>query len=277
MLISSGCLLLLACGVVQLLLARSSPRAAVATTAVAAAAQLLWLRLDPARVAEGGSTLVAFLLACGALGASHRMLARRAAEWRALCDIDEATGCLNRRGFASRLDAAAIDAMRTGAPVALLALDLDHFKLVNDRFGHLAGDGVLAEVSAALIGTVGRRGAVARLGGEEFAVLLPDTDAELAGVMAELLVETVRTMRPVSLPGGVQLTMSVGIASERIHDAGTADALRARADGALYAGKRSGRDRALLWAPGVHSHATPIRASAGIVPRTRTGPRAALR
>lgn len=261
MLIASGCLLLLACALVQVLLSCSMRRAALAVVVAMLTLQLTWV---PS--AEGNASLIAaFCLACASIFLAHRRHAARLERLVVLCDVDEGTGCLNRRGFAARLESAAADGMRTGAPVALLALDLDHFKQVNDRFGHLAGDAVLGEVSATLMETVGERGVVARLGGEEFAVLLPGTDAEGAGVMAEQVLAALRGRRLQALPASVRLTMSIGIASERILDHGTSDSLRARADEALYAGKRSGRDRALLWAPGVHSHATPARGMPSIV------------
>lgn len=255
----SACLLLLACATVQVVLVFWSRRAALAVVVLTGVVQATWAHSAQLPATESIPLLAAFLMACAAMDWAHRRAGTRHDALVALCDVDEATRCLNRRGFASRLERAADVALGSGAPLALLALDLDHFKLVNDRFGHLAGDAVLAELSAALMHAVGDRGIVARLGGEEFAVLLGDTDAEGAGVMAERLLATCRGLRLHALPSSVRLTMSIGIAAERIHDAGTTDSLRARADEALYAGKRSGRDRALLWAPGVHSHATPVR------------------
>lgn len=208
-------------------------------------------------------TLACFWPVALSLVVEHRAARVRLEALTELCDVDEATGCLNRRGFARQLQRAA--GARAGASVSLLALDLDHFKQVNDRFGHLSGDAVLREVGASLRDAVGDAGVVARLGGEEFAILLPDADAEMAGVMAERALGLLRALRPQALPEDVRLTMSVGIASERMDDANATDALRARADEALYAAKRNGRDRVLLWPPGVHSHATPIRSSAAIV------------
>lgn len=274
---SSACLLLLACAAVQGLLARRSRRAALATTVLAGAVHAVLAQRTGLAATESAWLLAAFLVACATMDWAHRRARARENALATLCDVDEATRCLNRRGFRTRLEHAAALALRSEMPVALLALDLDHFKLVNDRFGHLAGDAVLAEVSEALMRAVGDHGVVARLGGEEFAVLLGDTDAEGAGVMAEHILATCRGLRFQALPPSVRLTVSIGIATERIHDAGTTDALRARADEALYAGKRSGRDRALLWAPGVHSHATPARSMAAIGTGTTTGPRAVHR
>jgi diguanylate cyclase (GGDEF)-like protein len=234
----------------------SGRRAAVAIAAIASAAHLALSRHDLTAPGPTWTLLGAFWIACAAMLAVHQAHLRRHDALAALCDVDDTTGCLTRRGFTARLDAAMAEAIGTGAPVALIALDLDHFKRVNDRFGHLSGDAVLSAIGSALRRVAGTQGSVARLGGEEFAVLLRATDAEDAGVAAERVLAALRGLVFDGLPG-LRLTMSAGIAVERVHHAGMAGALRARADEALYAAKRSGRDRALLWAPGVRSHATP--------------------
>lgn len=186
-----------------------------------------------------------------------------------MIESDPATGCLNRRGFARALDDALNVATRTRTDVSLLALDLDYFKQINDKYGHNVGDLVLSEVAATLAETVGSDGVVARLGGEEFTVLLPGADAETAGVMAERMLLDVRNNCCSSLAPGSFVTMSIGIASERINSMRDGAALRARADEALYMAKREGRDRILLWAPGVRSLATPAAAMAAIVTQPR--------
>jgi diguanylate cyclase (GGDEF)-like protein len=152
--------------------------------------------------------------------------------------------------------------------VALLAIDLDHFKQINDRHGHNVGDLVLSEVAAALAETVGAEGVVARLGGEEFSVLLPGADAETAGVIAERMMDRLRKSCASLAPGSV-VTMSVGIAAERVSSLADGAALRARADEALYLAKRGGRNRVLLWAPGVRSMGTPHAAMAVIASEPR--------
>jgi diguanylate cyclase (GGDEF)-like protein len=260
--LTSGWLLLLACLPIQRLAVLGRARAAIAVAVTASIGQLALAGPDATIISL--SALPCFWAVVAAMLVEHRAAAYRLETLTALCDVDEATGCLNRRGFTRHLERAAASAARTGAPVALLALDLDHFKQVNDRFGHLSGDAVLSEVSASLRRTVSTAGVVARLGGEEFAILMPEADAEMAGVMAERTLASLRDLRLEALPADVRLTMSAGIASERMDDVHSSDALRARADEALYAAKRSGRDRALLWPPGVHSHATPIRSSAAI-------------
>ena len=195
------------------------------------------------------------------------------AELGPMVNADPATGCLNRRGFAIQLERALGDARRRRAEVALLAVDLDHFKQINDRFGHLVGDEVLYEVATILTEAVSEEGIVARMGGEEFTVLLPWADAEAAGAVAERIMTRLRTRGCQALPPGTSVTASIGIAAERIVDANVGSALRARADEALYAAKRSGRDRILLWAPGVRSNATPPMSMAAIARRSGESPR----
>ena len=195
------------------------------------------------------------------------------AELAPLVNADPATGCLNRRGFALHLERALIDARRRRGEIALLALDLDHFKQINDRFGHLVGDEVLYEVAAMITEAVSEEGVVARMGGEEFTVLLPWADSESAGAVAERIMERLRERQCRALPPGTTVTMSIGIAAERITDSNIGSALRARADEALYAAKRSGRDRVLLWASGVRSHATPPTSMAAITRRSGERPR----
>jgi diguanylate cyclase (GGDEF)-like protein len=261
---SFGWLLLLACVLVQGTAALRGIRAAQAVALVIA---LLYMyvasRVEGAGLADGLTT-VAFLLASAAIIYAHQRSAAHVEELLDLCDVDEATECLNRRGFARRLARLVTDSARRGDEIALVALDLDHFKLVNDRYGHLTGDQVLHEVGVLLVEEVGSHGVVARMGGEEFAALLPRMDAEAAGVMAERILEELRTMRFAALPADARLTMSAGIAVERVATTEQGAALRARADEALYAAKRSGRDRALLWPPGVPSNSTPSGSLPGI-------------
>ena len=162
---------------------------------------------------------------------------------------DPLSGCVNRRGFDQELTRALARAERAAAPVALLAVDIDHFKRINDDFGHAAGDAVIRAVGA-LLRELARAGdVVARTGGEEFVVILPGADEAGAGALARRIVDAVRAHRFEALSGRT-VTVSVGVAAELVQDAEVAEALRARADEALYAAKRTGRDRAVVWAPG---------------------------
>ncbi|MET0684166.1 MAG: sensor domain-containing diguanylate cyclase [Solirubrobacteraceae bacterium] len=144
---------------------------------------------------------------------------------------DALTGALNRRGLAERLEAL----VAAGRAFAVVLLDLDHFKAVNDRHGHAEGDRVLAEAARALATTLRRDDAVARFGGEEFAILMPDARAE------ELLERVTRLRAAVASVrvAGAPVRCSAGVAGWPEHS----DVLRA-ADAALYSAKRGGRDRA---------------------------------
>jgi diguanylate cyclase (GGDEF)-like protein len=166
---------------------------------------------------------------------------------------DPLTGCLNRRGFDQALAREVARAARSGSVLALLALDLDHFKLVNDTHGHLAGDEVL-RATGALLNRACRGGdVVARTGGEEFAVLLPDTDAAGAFQFASRLCDIVRGHpfpAAEAWHAPIRITTSIGVAAGAPEPRGDVSArFTTRADAALYAAKRSGRDRARAWSP----------------------------
>ncbi|MDB4914630.1 MAG: putative rane protein [Gemmatimonadetes bacterium] len=172
------------------------------------------------------------------------------AQLSSLVLTDSLTGCLNRRGFDQALVREVSRATRAGSEFALLSIDLDHFKLINDNFGHLAGDKVLRTVGSLLINS-GRAGdVVARVGGEEFAILLADTGSAGAQLFASRLCERVRDHSfdiGTSLPQ-VPLTTSIGVAVGAPRGAKDfGETLRARADDALYESKRSGRDCVSIW------------------------------
>jgi diguanylate cyclase (GGDEF)-like protein len=163
---------------------------------------------------------------------------------------DPLTGCLNRRGFDQALTREISRATRAGSEFSLLAVDLDHFKTVNDTYGHLAGDDVLRAVGALLVKS-GRAGdVVARVGGEEFAILLADTGLPGAQLFATRLCDLIRTHGFVigSNDDRVAITTSIGVAvgaPRGVPD--FAELLWARADDALYAAKRAGRDCTKAW------------------------------
>jgi two-component system, cell cycle response regulator len=153
-----------------------------------------------------------------------------------LAVTDGLTGLYNRRYFTERLVERGADT----APVSLLVIDLDHFKRVNDTFGHLAGDAVLRE-SAARIGSVCRpTDVVARYGGEEFVVLLPDTDEHEAVRIGERICGVLRETPVVDSAGTVSVSASIGVATHRGSDV---HRLMERADRAMYRAKEEGRDR----------------------------------
>jgi diguanylate cyclase (GGDEF)-like protein len=157
---------------------------------------------------------------------------------RTQADTDELTQLLNRRAFNHRLDVLIHRARRTSTPLSLVEVDIDNFKLINDRYGHPAGDAALVAVAGALTGSVREGEFVARIGGEEFAIILPDTDAAASLVIAE------RCRLSVTDDGydGSPLTMSAGVAAYPLHAIDAESLLRA-ADAALYAAKRAGRNQ----------------------------------
>src|SRR6266568_3474899 len=156
---------------------------------------------------------------------------------------DGLTGLPNKRAVTDALKRTFAQASTTQAPLALLLIDLDHFKQVNDQRGHAVGDQVLASVGATLRGVLRARDFAGRNGGEEFAVLLPDTEIAPALEIAE----RVRlAIAEISLPGAeVSVTASIGVAGFPDH-ASTLDRLERLADTALYLAKRQGRNRVEL-------------------------------
>ena len=156
---------------------------------------------------------------------------------------DGLTGLFNRRQFNSMLDGAITRHTRYQRPVSLLMIDIDHFKQVNDTYGHPAGDTVLIELGKRLTREARVIDRVCRYGGEEFTVLLPETDAAGASVFAQRLCEAMAG-EPWDLGNGTQIsvTVSIGIASCPDH-VDTAQALMDAADKALYTAKETGRNR----------------------------------
>jgi diguanylate cyclase (GGDEF)-like protein len=160
------------------------------------------------------------------------------AEFRA--STDGLTGLPNKRAVQDSVKRMAAHASRTLAPLSAIVLDLDHFKKINDSFGHGRGDDVLAAVGAALSDTVRASDFVGRNGGEEFIVLLPDTDSERAALAAEKIRSTIAQ---ISVSGvDREITASLGIATIPDH-AGDGDQLVRSADRALYVAKTNGRNR----------------------------------
>jgi diguanylate cyclase (GGDEF)-like protein len=136
-------------------------------------------------------------------------------------------------------------ASRDNTPLTLLMMDLDHFKQLNDTWGHALGDRALRTFGGVLLTVTGTHDAVARLGGEEFAILLPGRSARSALSLAERLRATVEGLRLSEGEELVHFTVSIGLSSLKPGEAGFEPMLR-RADRALYKVKRSGRNRVLL-------------------------------
>jgi diguanylate cyclase (GGDEF)-like protein len=158
----------------------------------------------------------------------------------ARASTDALTGLPNRRAIGDTVKRLVAQATRTAAPLAALVLDVDHFKQVNDLFGHDRGDEALAAVGEVIAAAVRAGDFAGRSGGEEFVVLLPDTDAEGGHVAAEKLRAAIAT---VTVPGvDRNITASIGVAAVPDHAADSETLLRA-ADRALYAAKANGRNR----------------------------------
>ncbi|MQX35713.1 diguanylate cyclase [Roseospira navarrensis] len=165
------------------------------------------------------------------------------AKLRRLADTDGLTGLLNRRAFMAATARAFHLARRHGRPLGLLLIDADHFKKINDSHGHPAGDRVLVALAGLASSCLRSSDRLGRIGGEEFAVLLPETDETGAIAMAERLLAAIRAAR-IEIDGTATLsfTVSIGVA---VMTSGMEDheALVQRADQALYAAKSGGRDR----------------------------------
>ena len=156
---------------------------------------------------------------------------------------DALTGIYNKRLFLERLKSEFAFAQRHGAPLSLILFDLDHFKQVNDTYGHLAGDRVLSMVAAAVEPIIRSEDVFARYGGEEFAVLSRSTDPPSAAVVAERIRALVEGSAFVFEGVPIAVTVSVGLSAMPNSQIHSLEDLIARADAALYAAKNAGRNR----------------------------------
>jgi diguanylate cyclase (GGDEF)-like protein len=205
------------------------------------------------RVADSDTTMSAVIILAASLAAPHLVLVwfshgvfarelkqRRALQGRLenLAMTDPLTGLANRRAVESALQSALSRARRHGSHLSVILLDVDHFKHINDRFGHAAGDSVLRSVARALVSAVRAEDLAGRYGGEEFLAVLPEADETGSVGTAERIRTAVKAL---SLPGP-PVTISLGVTTLRAQCA-TAAALVSEADQALFTSKRSGRDR----------------------------------
>jgi diguanylate cyclase (GGDEF)-like protein len=253
------------------------PRAwirALQGAALAFGAPLGWLALRVAAGHDAGVELAAAaplylymllgsavtFMGFGAALGTHEdclMEANRALDQLAVSD--PVTGLRNARYFRARLREEQARAQRSGHPLAIVVMDLDRFKRVNDRYGHPVGDEVLVAVSAAITGVVRGgdtaaalevsplEGTAARMGGEEFALLLPDTDGFEARAVAERVRRAVHDAVVHTADGEeVRITISCGVASGHPTEADGGQAIYAAADQAMYQAKRAGRNRTRL-------------------------------
>ncbi len=196
--------------------------------------------------------------------AFEQLAERVGATWQ-LATVDPLTAIPNRQAVLGRVDEELARAARYARPLSVVMLDLDHFKRLNDTFGHTAGDQALREVARRLAENIRSVDVVGRFGGEEFLLVLPETDADAAASLAEKL-RLVVARTPIRLPDGQEstVTVSAGVAGgtgPRLH----ADALVRDADAALYSAKALGRDSVYVFCEAEDEatvHRSPIRPEA---------------
>lgn len=176
------------------------------------------------------------------IGAAHAELLRLNDQLKLQAETDFLTGCLNRRRFDDELDQEISRSQRQRYPLTLALIDLDHFKRINDRYGHQTGDAALQHFARVVRAHIRQTDRFARLGGEEFALLMPDTASDAALQLIERLRQRIAEA-PLPLDGGALLTItaSIGVASLCLTD--SHDSLFLRADDAMYAAKAAGRNR----------------------------------
>jgi len=247
-----------------------SPAITVALAATASLGYLLAVILGspngftaPGTIATVGINLTALiLLSYAAMVIAREQRRSRDAAIR-LSTIDPLTGLFNRGFFFAALDREIARSARSGRGFCLLMMDLDELKNINDRLGHFHGDRVLSAVGDVVLAGVRRIDTAARYGGDEFVVLLPETDPTGAFVLAEKIRLGVQEMDIQLPPPATQPSLSVGVVSYP-DDGTTADELMISADGAMYASKRAGKNRVT----GVEVPVGRTTSDAGVASRT---------
>lgn len=165
-----------------------------------------------------------------------------------LMTVDALTDLFNRRYFDDAIEREWSRSRRYGRPLALVLFDIDHFKRHNDEFGHVAGDVVLSRIARSVSTQLRREDIIARTGGEEFGVILPEIDGENAAAIAEKVRRIVETT-VIEFDGArIRVTVSLGVA-DRTDDIQASTELYERADRALYSAKNSGRNRVARYTP----------------------------
>lgn len=184
------------------------------------------------------STLSLVMMAFGTLMLTNEYITR---ELRHLAEVDPLTDVFNRRAFLTLLEKAISSAHRTQSDLSVLAIDLDHFKKINDTWGHKGGDDVLRHFVRLAIGCLRNEDVMGRMGGEEFAIFLPNASSEGTRAVAERLRALVASQPVVTNRGPIGLTVSIGATQYLPGD--SSDALLQRADEAMYLAKDHGRNR----------------------------------
>jgi diguanylate cyclase (GGDEF)-like protein len=193
---------------------------------------------QPHALADNPTMVIAVVPLAISVGMFSAAMMRAERRQRAESSLDPLTGLLNRKSLQGRVAELAEQARLTGDAVALIALDVDHFKAINDTHGHARGDDVLRAIAGAIRGELRSFELAYRVGGEEFLVVLPGIDLEHGAGVAERLRACMEALRP----DGIDLTVSLGVAAARGADVTLAELFDA-ADHALYAAKRGGRNR----------------------------------
>ncbi len=165
-----------------------------------------------------------------------------------LANTDPLTGARNRRYFMAQLKTEFGRVVRYQRPCSVLMLDIDHFKSVNDTYGHDAGDEALIAFHQTVLGALRKQDVLARMGGEEFAVLVPETPADRAMVVAEHILKAVRDIEIQTDGGSFRFTTSIGVSPLESPMPSYDTALK-NADQALYTAKQGGRDQACIFTP----------------------------
>ena len=184
------------------------------------------------------ATVALVLIAFGVLMLANEYVTR---ELRHLAEVDPLTSVFNRRAFLMSLDKAIHQAQRTEASLAVLVIDLDYFKKINDTCGHQGGDEVLRDIVQISAQCLRQQDVMGRLGGEEFAIFLPGSDGAGARTVAERLRAAVAAQPAATHQGSVALTVSIGLTLCVRGD--SSDAALRRADQAMYQAKERGRNR----------------------------------
>lgn len=170
-----------------------------------------------------------------------KLVGKAEKQLRVLATTDPLTQLLNRRSFLEVADYELTQRKRHLAPLAFVLADIDHFKSINDQHGHAVGDEVLKRVSQVLNQAVREQDSVARWGGEEFLIMMPDATLQAATMVAERLREKVSAIEVTVNGQTIQVSMTFGVSSHRLEE--PVDAPVNRADGALYQGKAQGRNQ----------------------------------
>lgn len=213
---------------------------------------------DAARAADRRQELLTYSLAGLALvflgiaamigmsaARAHVRAVKLSSQLHYLATHDELTGLLNRRSYFDLLHVERETALRRDDPMAVAIVDVDHFKRINDTHGHRAGDIVLGHVAAALTASTRSGDLVARIGGEEFAVLMPRTDIAAARTLCERLRRMIDNTT-VPLPSGMEVSLTISTGIALLEGDEDRDSLMGRADHALYAAKSAGRNQVRL-------------------------------